>query len=246
MSRRVLITGGSRGIGRAVVFAFASAGDSVAFSWSTDDQGTAITQAGAPGSTALRADLRDPEATERLVPAAVERLGGLDVLVNCAGIYPHSAFTETRQQVVADVLRVNVVAPIELMRQAAPYLRESAYGSIVNVTSINATAPDAGLSAYDASKAALAQATRTAALELGSWGVRVNAVAPGLVNDPGLADGAPERIASFVRHAPLGRVVEPGEIAAAILFLASAESSAITGQTLVVDAGVTLAGYTVD
>jgi 3-oxoacyl-[acyl-carrier protein] reductase len=113
----------------------------------------------------------------------------------------------------------------------------------VNVTSINAFSPEGGLAAYDASKAALAQLTKTAALELGPLNIRVNAVAPGLIAAPDLETEAPERVNAFLAHAPLGRLVDPEDIANAACFLASAESSAITGQTLVVDCGVSLSGY---
>jgi NAD(P)-dependent dehydrogenase (short-subunit alcohol dehydrogenase family) len=241
--QRVLVTGGSRGIGREIVRKFASAGDAVFFSYATDVQGADQTARQCPRAIPFAADLRTEDGPERLVGAAKQQLGGIDVLVNCAGIYPHAAFTDTPPSMLADVMRINFESPYRLMQLTAELMTAEGGGAIVNVTSINANSPDAGLSAYDASKAALTQAVRTAALELGAHGIRVNAVAPGLVDAPELKKAAPARHAAFLAHAPLGKLVSPKDIAEAVFFLASPAAAAITGQTLVVDAGVTLAGY---
>lgn len=240
---RVLVTGGSRGIGRSVVRAFTLAGDRVLFSYGRDAQAAASTCRAAPGAVAIQHDLRAVDAPEALVAAAIEHLGRIDVLVNCAGIYPHTEFLETSAEELGEVLQVNFMAAYRLMQLCGRVMAEDETGTIINITSINAFSPEEGMSAYDASKAALAQATRTAALELGRCGVRVNAIAPGLVDAPGIWGAVPERCAAFVEHAPLGRLVAPDDVANVALFLASPGSSAITGQTLVVDAGVSLAGY---
>lgn len=173
---------------------------------------------------------------------AVALFGTLDILVNCAGVYPHASIAETDSDLLTRVLKVNVVAPFLLLGLAIGRLTPGR-GSVVNITSIDAFAPEAGLAAYDASKAALAMLTRTAALELGPHGIRVNAVAPGLVWDPTLEDAAPERANAYRARSPLGRLVEPGEVANTVVFLASDAASGITGHSLVVDAGVTLASY---
>lgn len=240
--RGVLVTGGSRGIGRSIVERFAEAGDRVLFTYATNEA-AALEVTDSARVDAIAVDMRDRHAVARLCHAAREQLPSLGVLVNCAGIYPWAPFLETDTDLVADVLEVNLLAPFRLMQDFA---RTGGNGdrAIVNVTSINAFSPDEGLSAYDASKAALAQATRTAALELGPCGVRVNAVAPGLVEAPGITDTVPQRVDSFLRHAPLRRLVAPRDVAEAVFFLASSASASITGQMLVVDAGVTLAGYT--
>jgi NAD(P)-dependent dehydrogenase (short-subunit alcohol dehydrogenase family) len=241
--RRVLITGGSRGIGRAIVRRFDAAGDSVFFSYASNVDEAEQTVRHAPHAIPFAVDLRAEDGPERLVSAAEQRLGGIDVLVNCAGIYPHATFADTPPSLLEEVMRVNFEAPYRLMQLAAVPIAAAGGGAIVNVTSINATSPDTGLSAYDASKAALAQAVRTAALELGARHIRVNAVAPGLVDAPELEHEAPDRRAAFLAHAPLGILVTPTDIAEAVFFLASPAATAVTGQTLVVDAGVTLAGY---
>ena len=243
MTRSVLVTGGSRGIGRAIVRRFAAVDDAVTFAYATDHAGADETRRDLASVHGHAGDLRDPEAPGELVDSVVERSGRLDVLVNCAGIFPHSAFLDTPPGSAEDVFRVNFLAPFALMQRAVAAMPPGA-GAIVNVTSINAFRPDAGLAAYDASKAALAQLTRTAALELGSRGIRVNAVAPGLVDSATLEAAAPARREAFLRHAALGRLVAPEDVAEAVFFLASDGARAITGQTLVVDSGVTLAGYT--
>lgn len=242
-TQRVLVTGGSRGIGRAIVRRFDSAGDKVVFSYAVDEDGAAETCSSCAKAVAVVADLRAKEVAQQLVATAREHLGGLDVLVNCAGIYPHAPFLGTPPEMLAEVLLINFEAPYQLMQLAGAAMAETGTGAIVNVTSINAFRPDVELSAYDASKAALAQVTRTAALELGPRGIRVNAVAPGLVDAPDLSEVAPNRRAAFLAHAPLGRLVRPEDVAEAVYFLASPAAAVITGQTLVVDAGVTLASY---
>jgi 3-oxoacyl-[acyl-carrier protein] reductase len=245
-TRGVIVTGGSRGIGRATVRRFAAAGDAVVFTYGTNDALAAdlAAELRAEGAVVepLQANLRDAATPDAVLEAAARCLPSLDVLVNNAGIYPSAPFVDTDADTIAEVFDVNVVGPLRLM-QSFVRAGVGTDRSIVNVTSINAFSPDANLAVYDASKAALAQLTRTAALELGEDGVRVNAVAPGLVDAPGIEDAVPERVRAFVGHAPLRRLVTPEEIADAVFFLASEAASAITGQTLVVDAGVTLAGY---
>jgi NAD(P)-dependent dehydrogenase (short-subunit alcohol dehydrogenase family) len=215
----------------------------VLFSYARDEEAAAATLADAPGAGAIRQDLRAGDAPETLVAATVRQLGGIDVLINCAGIYPHYDFLDTEREQLEDILSVNFTAAFRLMQHSARAMTDNGGGAIVNITSINAFAPEGGLSAYDASKAALTQATRTAAVELGRLGIRVNAVAPGLVDAPDLDEVVPERVKAFLAHAPLGKLVRAEDVARAALFLATAGSAAITGQTLVVDAGVSLAGY---
>jgi 3-oxoacyl-[acyl-carrier protein] reductase len=239
----VIVTGGSRGVGRAVVRAFAASGHEVLFCYASDVAGAAETVTETPSAIGVRLDLRDPEAAAALTAHATERFGTIGALINCAGIYPHASFTEVSAEELEQVLRVNFLAPFALIQRLAPLMASSGGGAVVNVTSINAFSPEGGLAAYDASKAALAQLTKTAALELGPLNIRVNAVAPGLIAAPDLETEAPERVNAFLAHAPLGRLVDPDDIAHAACFLASPDSSAITGQTLVVDCGVSLSGY---
>lgn len=241
--RRVLVAGGSGGIGRAVVQRFDKAGDGIVFSYASDAAAADETSRSCATAHSVHSDLTAPQAAEHLVETTHNRLGGLDVAVNCVGVYPHAPLLETSKAMLGEVMRVNFLAAYRLIQVAGSALAQAGAGAIVNVTSINAFSADAGLSAYDASKAALAQATRTAALELGPMGVRVNAVAPGLVDDPLLETAAPKRRTAFLTHAPLRKLVTPEDVAEAVFFLASSGAAAITGETLIVDAGVTLAGY---
>jgi len=244
--RLVLVTGGSRGIGRAIVEAFADGGADVAFSYRADRASAeeVIRRATAAGvrAFAFQADLSEVAAAEHLVRDATVALGGLSVVVNSAGVYPHASIDDTSPEFLDDVLRINVKAPFAIIRCAADELARTE-GAVVNVTSIDSFDATVGLAAYAASKAALTMLTRSAALELGPLGVRVNSVAPGLVWAPGIEDEIPEMVATHRARSPLGRLVEPSEVASAALFLASNLASGITGHMLVVDAGVTLAGY---
>jgi len=244
--RLVLVTGGSRGIGRSIVEAFADSGADVAFSYHIDrvsaDEVTSRAAAGGVRAFAFQAELSEIGAADRLVRDATSVLGGLNVVVNSAGIYPHAAIDDTTPEFVDRMFRINVEAPFAIIRRAADELARTG-GAIVNVTSIDSFDATVGLAAYAASKAALTMLTRSAALELGPRGIRVNAVAPGLVWAPGIENVVPEMVAAQQAHSPLGRLVAPQEVASAVLFLASSLAAGITGHTLVVDAGVTLAGY---
>jgi NAD(P)-dependent dehydrogenase (short-subunit alcohol dehydrogenase family) len=242
----VIVTGGSRGVGRAITQRFDRAGDKVLFCYSHDQEGAETTQRLCPNAVGVRLDLSGPTGPDELLHAAQEYLPQLDVLVNNAGIYPHARLLETPGALLDQVLNLNLAVPFRLTQLTAKQIAASGGGAIVNVTSINAFSPEVELAAYDASKAALAQLTRTAALELGPAGVRVNAVAPGLVADPQLEQVAPQRRAAFIRHAPLRKLVQPDEVGEVVFFLASPAAAAITGQTIIVDAGVTLAGYMAD
>ncbi len=244
--RRVLVTGGSRGIGRAIVEAFASAGADVAFSYREDEEAAEEVSCRCAEhgvrNAAIQADLARDHAPERVVDEALDFLGGLDAMVNSAGIYPKAPIRNTESAMLREVLRLNVEAPFAVIRQAIDPLADSR-GSVVNVSSISAFEPRAGMAAYDASKAALSTLTKSAAVELGPLGIRVNAIAPGLVWAPDLEEVAPQLVAANLEHAPLGKLVHPDDVAKAVLFLAGEGAAAITGHVLVIDAGVSLVGY---
>lgn len=235
-----LITGASSGIGRAVAQRFALAGATLALA-GRDAAALATTGAGRGGSVHV-ADLLQPQAAADLVDAAVAEHGRLDVLVNAAGIIGSGSVETTDDAAWSTMMGINVDAVFRIMRAAAPHLRASR-GSIVNVSSVTGLRAFPGILAYCVSKAAVDQLTRCVALELAAAGVRVNAVNPGVVvtelhRRAGMQD---EAYAAFLAHSrtthPLGRVGEPGEIAAAVYFLASGASGWITGATLQVDGG---------
>jgi len=170
---------------------------------------------------------------------AIDAFGGLDVVVNNAGIQPVASLMSIGPDAAAEMLRVNVGGVIAITREAAAVMvGRAAGGAIVNVSSIEGLQPAFDHSHYAASKAAVIMHTRAAALELGPKGVRVNCVSPGLIDVDGLAEAWPEGVARWHAAAPLRRLGQPADVADAVLFLASDAARWITGANLVVDGGV--------
>lgn len=239
--RRILITGAASGIGAATARMFRAEGARIALLDFQADKLKAV--ADETGGDAFPVDLADEAATEAAVIAAAERLGGLDGVVNCAGIAHGGPLEECDPARWARMLAVNLTAPYIICRTALRWMKESPAATIVNVASGQALLPNApGVSAYAASKAGLAAFTKALGAELGPR-IRANVVAPGIVNTPLVSeilsghdnpDDAP-----FVRQYAMQRVAAPEEIAAGILFLTSAESSYVTGTILAVDGGRT-------
>ena len=230
----VLVTGASGGIGAGLARRFAGAGARVAVHYHANRPG-AETLAAEIGGAAFGADLSAEPGCEGLMAAVAEELGPVDHLINNAGLQPVKGFSEIDGRDIAEMMAANLAAPTLLTRALA---RAGRKASVVNIASIEGLQPAAGHSHYAASKAALIMATRAAALELGTKGIRVNSISPGLIDTGGLEANWPEGVKRWRDVVPLGRLGRPEDIADAALFLCSEAAGWITGANLVVDGGV--------
>ncbi|WP_144299740.1 SDR family NAD(P)-dependent oxidoreductase [Elioraea rosea] len=239
--KRALVTGGSRGIGAAIAMALAEEGANVAITYerAADRAGEVVRAIEGKGhrAVAIQADSADPAAVKRSVDEAARLLGGLDILVNNAGIAPFAAIAEISVEAIDALLAVNVRAPVLAAQAAIPHLKEG--GRVITIGSAGADriVGDTG-TAYYMTKSAMQAFTRGLARELGPRDITVNLVQPGSTDtDMNPADG---EFAAFQRSLiPLGRYGEPGDVAAAVAFLASPAARQITGAILTVDGGAT-------
>ena len=239
--RKVIITGAASGIGAATARLFHTEGASLALIDRQEDPLTAIARE--LGATALVLDLAELEAIDGVVEKAVGALGGLDGLVNCAGIGVGEPIGDMTLELLTRVLSVNLTAPYLICRAALPHLQRAQGGTVVNIASGQGLLPNSrNNTAYAASKGGLIAFTKSLAAEAAPR-VRANVVCPGVTNTPMtahvLAGYADPSEAPFVRQYALQRVADPSEIAQAILYLSSAESSYVTGSALAVDGGRT-------
>jgi NAD(P)-dependent dehydrogenase (short-subunit alcohol dehydrogenase family) len=232
-----LVTGGAAGIGRATARRIVAEGGRVVIG---DVDEAALDALGTELGDAVsirRCDVTVEDDLAALAAAATERFGGLDLTVANAGTGSAGAIVDTDVAEWSRVLQVNLTGPFLTIKHAAP--RMAPGGSIVVTASLNAVQPAPGMAAYCASKAGVAMLTEVAALELGAAGIRVNAVAPGLVRT-GLTDpifAVPQVVADFEENAPLGRYATPEEIAAFITFLGSDEAAYVSGSLHLIDGG---------
>jgi NAD(P)-dependent dehydrogenase (short-subunit alcohol dehydrogenase family) len=243
--RIALVTGASSGIGRATAIKLAGDGARVALVARNEQKLAEVAaRIRATGGEALVevADLTDDQQAARTIGAAVEHFGGLDILVNAAGILASGTIEDTTLAAWDQMMRINLRSVFHLMNLAVPHLA-SRRGNIVNVSSVTGLRSFPGVLAYCVSKAGLDQLTRCAALELAARGVRVNAVNPGVVVTEVHRRGGmdEEAYARFLDHSrtthPLGRVGRPEEVAELIAFLASDWAAWVTGATYSIDGG---------
>jgi 3-oxoacyl-[acyl-carrier protein] reductase len=244
-----IVTGGATGLGRAIVMEFGKLGCHVAFCF-VNMPGRAVTEQALLTETALaamgvtvhacRCDVRDRDAVERFVQDTKQKLGGVHFLVNNAGIASDGALWRLSEEAWKDVLETNVTGAFNCIRAVAPHFRAQHYGKIVSVSAHQADRPGFGVANYAASKAALLGLTRAAAVELGPANVNVNAVAPGFIRTERMAMLPSEVIERAQKSSVLGRVAEPDDVAHVVSFLCSDSARHITGQTIVVDGGLSL------
>jgi NAD(P)-dependent dehydrogenase (short-subunit alcohol dehydrogenase family) len=241
--KRAIVTGASSGIGRATAELFIRAGAVVALVGRRQDALAEIAARSKSGNAfVIQADLATEHQSEACVARATEMMGGLDALINAAGILKGGRIEDTTLELWDEMMNINLRSMFHLMKLAVPHL-EKTKGNIVNVSSVTGPRSFPGVLAYCVSKAGVDQLTRCAALELAAKGIRVNAVNPGVVvtglhRSGGMND---EAYAAFLEHSktthPLGRVGKAEEVADLICFLASDRAGWITGATVSIDGG---------
>jgi NAD(P)-dependent dehydrogenase (short-subunit alcohol dehydrogenase family) len=243
--KSVIVTGATSGIGRATALQFARLGASLLLVGRSESAlREAADEAEEAGGRAVAcpADITTEDAPGRIVSSASASFGGIDVLVNAAGVIATGTVENTSDETFDLMMNINLRAPFRLMRAATPWLKDRR-GCVVNVSSVNGLRSFAGVLAYCVSKSGIDQLTRCAALEMAPFGVRVNGVNPGVtVTNLHKRGGMNEtQYAAFLERSkethPLGRAGTPEEVAALIVFLASEESGWMTGETIPIDGG---------
>lgn len=237
----VWVTGGSSGIGRSIVRAFALAGATVAWNHFHDPDGakeqTNWLETGHYPHYSRECDVSNPEAVSAFLADAVRACGAVHILVNNAGIRADAVSWKMGVADWRSVLDVNLTGPFLCSREVIPLMRKQQWGRIIFVSSINGLRGKFGQSNYAASKAGLIGLTKSLARETGAFGVTVNAIAPGMVMTPMTRTLEPEFIDAAKKESVMGLLPEPEDIANAALFLASEQARCITGEVIRVDSG---------
>lgn len=235
----VVVTGASGGIGRGIAERFGAAGAGVALHHRSGKSEAEAVASSLDRAVTLDADLTEPEEVEKLFRDVENTLGAVDVLVNNAGIYPLHSILDAPAGEWQEVVDANLRTTHLCTQAAARSMKaRNRAGAIVNVASIEGLHPASQHSHYNAAKAGVLRYTQSAALELGAYDIRVNAVSPGLIWREGIEKAWPEGVESYRARAPLKRLGQPDDVADACLFLAGKGARWITGANLVVDGGI--------
>jgi 3-oxoacyl-[acyl-carrier protein] reductase len=240
--KNALVTGGSNGIGRSICTEMAKQGANVALAYRSNEKNAEeirdeITRLGRK-ALAIRTDVSDPQQVKEMVRKAASELGGLDIIVNCAGILPQDPIEEITESKWFNVLNVNLSGAFFAAQAAVPYLKQSSGGRIISITSQAAFTGSVDHVHYCAAKAGLLGMTYAMAKELGHFGITVNTVAPGRVETEMLTYGCAEKRDAWLKQTPLGRLGEPLDIARTVVFLASDDAGYITGANINVNGGL--------
>ncbi len=241
--RVAIITGASKGIGASIAQTFAANGAKVVVSsrkQAAVDEVVAEIQAAGGEALAVAAHVGDTQALDNLVKLAIEHYGRIDILVNNAATNPVFGPLEDSVDAMDKIMQINVKAPLELAKFALPYLKAQSNSAIINISSVEAFIATEGLGCYSVSKAALNMLTKSMAKEWGKYGIRANAICPGLIKTKfSEALWSNEAMLKYyLKQTPLGRIGEPQEIANLALFLASDASTYSTGAMFMADGGI--------
>lgn len=244
--KRALVTGSSKGIGQAIAIRYAEEGADVVINYNSDPKGAEETvariQATGRRATAIKGDLGSVASVRALVEQGWEGLGGLDVLVNNAGVESHAPFWDVTESDYDKVLNINLKGVFFAIQTFVNKLRaDGRGGKVINVSSVHEELPFPNFASYCASKGGLKMLTRNLAVELGPLGITINSIAPGAIETPINAKllSDPQKVAALTAQIPLGRIGKTDDVASLAVFLASAESDYATGATFTVDGGLT-------
>ncbi len=242
--RSAVVTGGSRGIGRAIALRLAAQGADVGFSYRGNEDAAKETAAGIEAfgrkALAVQADVSKPESADALIKAAFEAFGKIDILVNNAGITRDDLIMRMSLEDWRDVLETNLFGAFYAIKAVTRPMLRAKYGRIINITSVSGQAGQTGQANYSSAKAGLIGLTKATARELASRNITCNAVAPGFVLTELTKDLNADLQAQLTERTPLGRFGTVEEIANAVAFLASDDAAFITGQVLAVDGGLVM------
>jgi len=236
-----VVTGASRGIGRAVALQLAALGAKVVVNYHSHPEAAeaVVEQIRSAGGEALavRADVSEPAAAQKLMDEALAAYGRIDILVNNAGVTRDNLLLRMSEQDWDTVMDINLKGAFNCLKSATKPMMKQRYGRVVNITSVSGLAGNAGQANYSAAKAGLVGLTKAVAKELGSRNITINAVAPGFIETELTAGLAEDLMKTAVSLTPLGRLGQPDDVAHAVVFFVSDGASYITGQVLSVDGG---------